>query len=171
MHINKILKRAFITGFILWSQHAAAADPWNRLMKDQHHALFLGSVVSQNTDNIEYKVISLISGQGLPKHIAVINPKPPTFERQLKPNDLAIVSLDQIQKTYVVKFGTFKVDSTDLATLRVLDGPASTDDRLKLQKYINSGGKFTNFPFPTGDTIFSAKSDDKAKLPPPSANH
>ncbi len=155
---------------VFWAYNAVAADPWNRLMRDQQHALFLGQVQSRGPNSVEYKVVSLITGQTLPDQIVVTDPKAGAFERKLKPADYALVSVDKIQKNYIVKWGTFKVDSNNPATLKVLEGPASEADLQSLQKYINSGGKFKDFPFPGSERVFSKNLDRATQQKAPTTN-
>ncbi len=145
---------------------APAADLLHRLTHGDQDALVVGTLTQAGEDEFTLGNARRLAGLPVPPEIRI---KLPGSLLSWSLGSSVIASVDQDGPDYVVRWGVFLASSTDPETLTILDGSLGGGDRAAFQRYINSGGRDSEYVFIEGRT-YLRKNDGVLELiysPPP----
>lgn len=168
--MGKILFVFVLVSFFVTSIDFSADALW-RLMHEDQDALIIGKIIDENNQKYTFEVLQLISGKTKGNKIELktrvdrkideefLNTKP-------KKGNFYILSLEKNMYTYQIKWGAYKTDSGDFATLKLETKGLS--DRAKsdfaaIQWYVNSGGTDKDFAF-SQDGVYLKKENGESEL-------
>jgi hypothetical protein len=155
------------------SFYASAGDMLFRITHDDQDSLIVGEVVDIKVDTLQINVVQVISGNKTGEKIKV-KTEGEVIKRLkgLQKGDKVLLSIDNNLKYYTIKWGIYKVSTTDNRTFKILE-PQYMDNPA-LVYYINSNGKYNDFTYTdqrifvkdgTGENVqIYPNLDEKAKL-------
>ncbi len=123
---------------------APAADLLHRLTHGDQDALVVGTLTQAGEGEFTLGNARRLAGLPVPPEIRI---KMPGSLLSWSLGSSVIASVDQDGPDYVVRWGVFLASSTDPETLTILDGSLGGGDRAAFQRYINSGGRDSEYVF------------------------
>ena len=184
----------FIAAFSLTPNTASAADALYRMLhadevesfKADQDAFIVGQLVENRNGRFLVNVITVLSGTVKSNEIWVESFEYGWGAVETTPqvNDYCVMSLKKRSLHYKIAWGTYRADSGDYRTLRLMtddtEFSACQTDIAAIQWYVNSGGTENDFSFsvstvsvhrPNGDTlqIYPKQTDEALLAAPPEA--
>lgn len=142
--------------------NAEAGDMLFRITHNDHDVLVVGTITSIDEQKIKADVNATIVSTAYMNQIdkkIQLNPAHVTIDisnlklfNDYKAGDYILASLDKTLFDYRVANGLYKVDSTDIKTLKIVTDGEKNGDIIALEYFINSNGTINEFTFES-DTI------------------
>ena len=139
---------------------APAADVLWRLTHGDQDALVIGTLAAASEGEFSLSNARSLAGLPAPADMRIRGAGPALT---WPPGSTIIASVDQSGPNYEERWGVFLASSSDPTALTILDGPLGSGERTAFPRYINSGGRDSEFAF-IEDRVYLKQADGSLEL-------